>query len=159
MIGGIFYLLATWICALQLLVLLLMFHLICYNISHRIGILSLIILKCLSQRENRIRQEEQIVLQSVGRLFDQICKAWNEFNSAFSSSLLVISVTSIIFCATSLFFSIYSTSSSVRSIFFEAGSYTFIILMSSSIAIILIFLKSADMPISQVSFFLKALTH
>jgi len=76
-------------------------------------------------------------------LYDQ---AWNELNSAFFSSLLVISVTSIVFCAASLFFSIYSTSS----IAFVVYS-----LKSRSQAIILLFLKHADRPISQVSLIKK----
>ena len=125
----------------------LLFHLIFYNVTHRISLLTVFI-QTQNVEANIVIEKRRLVnrLRSCGYIFDQICLAFNEVASTFSLSVLFFLTILMILSATSLFFCFCFGFKSQRT--YEASIY--MLFFITNFMMILIILKAAESPTKEV---------
>jgi len=164
---ALFFVFLNSLIILQLSSWFLMFHLACYNISYRLGILtSFVGDDNLIQPKNKIavvgKQNSSLFstatsnrikhLRTCGYLFDQICQTCNEIASTFSLSVLAILTILIVMCSGSVFFYFYAMSNLNTPTFIQDAKFTFLGCFMVSIIMVLMILFPAETPITEVLF-------
>ena len=127
----------------------LMFHLMFYNISHRIHLLTIFIkMQNEKSKTDIIRNKRQLgqKLRSCGYIFDQICLAFNGVASTFSLSVLFFLTNFMIISATSLFYCYWYSYQLGLTYDASLNGWYFI----TSFIMIIIILKAAESPRREV---------
>ena len=114
----------------------LLFHLSYYNLSYRIAILTSLI----DSSSRPFRK-----LRSCGHLFDKLSQASNELASTFSFSVLLLLISLLVVCATSLFLGLFA----MAPVIIENRTYL-LILSFKTVLLILIIFNAADSPVTEV---------
>ena len=162
-LGSVLHILFLNCTTLQLISWFIVFHLSFYSLSHRISVLASLINSPTPQEQNKtavfkFRLEHGSLpvmpsssltkrIRTCGSLFDQICKVAHELNHTFSLSVLVILMILMIFCSTSLYFSLYASNN-----LYEGMFYGFVLFFVFSICVAYAILSSTDLPITEVTY-------
>ena len=152
-IAVLFLLLSISFVILQVSAWFILFHLSYYNVSYRINILTSFIQTVQDPLVNpslRIKR-----LRTCGYLFDQICLVSENLNSTFSLTVLVSLIILMVLCTTSLFFFIFAISAAVVPNFILLAKFAFLFMFIGSVAMIIIILTSAELPIKEVRLILN----
>ena len=128
----------------------LMFHLIFYNISHRIHLLTIFIkIQNEKGKTNIIGSKRRLgnKLRTCGYIFDQICLAFNRVASTFSLSVLFF-LTILMFLSTTSLFNCYNNGYKLG-LTYEASLNGWFFM--HDFIMIIIILKAAESPRKEVT--------
>ena len=157
LIGTVVQLVVSSIISFQFGSWLLLVHLSYYSLSYRIRLLTSFIaptkivrtkmdnLPCSSTLPSLNSNQMKRQLRTCAYIFDKLCLTAKELNATFSLSVLINLTINNIISACSLFFCIFAYSSVVQDMIYSFG-----LLFVSSVAIILVILYSAELPIFEV---------
>lgn len=160
-LGSVLHIIFLNFTTMQMVGWFMLFHLSYYSLSYRISLLATFIAPPVQEHNIfKVRLENKYLvviprsamlkrIRTCGYLFDHICKVSYEINCTFSFSVLAVLTILMIFCSTSLYFSLYASTNLYKEMF-----YGFVSFFVFSICVVFIILSSTDLSLAEVEHFL-----